>query len=475
LYKLAVFLVSAFLLALPAARAQQQPSRQSGQSTSQLPLQPDATPGNDGNDVSVPATGILPPSGGNGSSQVQPDTHVLSGAEMLGLGSLRAHRSFFDPVLRITEGADAGLVPGKTDSTSLIGGGFALDQQWSRSHLIMQYYGSRILDYPDSVFDSSYHNLSFSQTITFGRWIVRLRDDLIISPQSNFGGLDIAGAPLPASDAALTSVTPQLEPAQTIQTGWAERVDNTPLGEVDYSLSRRSTVTLTGSYGLLHFLHSGFIDGNNPQGRAGYTYLLTPKDSIGITYNYSLMRFVGTPSRTQSHLAQVSFAHSILARWAFQLSAGPQLFQLESFGLPSGGQWTWSVTSNLTYHTRRTNYSLAYFREITSGSGVILGAETNGLTATISRSLTRNWVGSLNGGYARNTSLTPTQNSNFGYSFVGVNLGRPLGRHLHFDLNYQHQQQKSPGGCLVATCGLNMGRNIGSIGLEWHPLGARRE
>ena len=223
------------MLALPTARAQLQPGRQNGQSAPQLPLQPDATRGNDGNDVPAAATGILPPSGGNGSSQVQPDTHVLSGAEMLGLGSLRAHLSFFDPVLRITEGADTGLAPGKTDSTSLFGGGFALDQQWSRSHLIVQYYGSKLLDYPDSVFDSSYHNLSFSQTITLGRWVFRLRDDLLVSPQANFGGLDITGAPLPAFDAALTSVTPQLEPAQTIQTGWAERVDNTPLAEVDYS------------------------------------------------------------------------------------------------------------------------------------------------------------------------------------------------------------------------------------------------
>jgi hypothetical protein len=187
------------------------------------------------------------------------------------------------------------------------------------------------------------------------------------------------------------------------------------------------------------------------------------------------MRFVGTPSRVQSHLAQVSFAHTILGRWAFQLSAGPQLFQLQNFGLPSSGRWTWSVTSNLIYQTRRTNYSLEYFREITSGSGVILGAETNALTATISRSLTHSWLGSLNGGYGRNTNLTPSQNSSFGYSFVGANLGRPIGRHLRLSLNYQYQQQTNTGGCLVANCGLNTGRNIGSIGLEWHPLGVRME
>jgi hypothetical protein len=472
LYKLAPLLIT-FLLAVPAARAQQPSARDSGQPSSELPLQPDATGRSDGDEVPVPATGNLSSPGG--SSQAQPDTHVLSGGETLGLGSLRARRPFFDPVLSITEGADTGLTPGRTASTSSIGGGFALDQQWSRFRLIVQYSGSKLLTYPRSIYDSSYHHLSFAQTITFGRWVVRLRDDLLLSPQSNFGGLDLAAAPLPASDAALTSVTPQIEPAQTIQTGWAQRLDNTPLGEVDYSLSRRATVTWVGSYGLLHFLHSGFIEGNNPQGRVGYTYLLTHKDSVGITYNYSLMRFIGTPSRTQSHLAQVSFAHSLLGRWAFQVSAGPQLFQLQNFGLPSNGRWTWSITSNLTYQARHVGYSLGFFREITSGSGVMLGAKTNGLTATINRSLTRYWSGSLNGGYARNSDLTPTQNSQFSYWFAGANLGRPLGRHLHFGLNYQYQQQKSTGACLVVSCGLNLGRNIGSVGLEWHPLGVRTE
>jgi hypothetical protein len=475
LYRVALFIIFTSLLALPAAWAQQPTvngSQSSDASQPLAPLAPGAATGSSGTAAS-PAGSV---SGDQASTQIQPDTHILSGAEMLGLGFLHAPHSFFDPVLRISEGADTGLVQGITESSTSIGGGFALDQQWGRFHLITQYYGAKLLYYPASSFSSSYHDLSFSPTLAFGRWAVHLREDLHVSPEQSFGGLDIAGAPLPASDAALTNVTPLLEPPETIATGWAERLDNTSLADIDYSLSRRSTVTLSGSYGLLHFFSPGYIDGNTVQGHVGYTYLLTPRDSMAITYNYSLMRFTGTTTRTVSHLAQLSFAHTLTARWSFQVAAGPQLFQLEGLGLSSGGQLTWSLTSGLTYQTHHNAYALQYFRGITGGSGVILGAETEGVTASISRALTRYWSGALNTGAARNTGLVPSQAlPQFDYWFAGANVGRPLGRHFHINLNYAYQQQSQSGSCPVLSCGLNTERNVGSFSLEWHPLGVRRE
>lgn len=395
---------------------------------------------------------------------------------MLGLGFLRGQHSFFDPVVRITGGADTGLVLGTTEYMSSIGGGFAEDQQWGRLHLITQYYGAKFFYFPQGSFSSSYHDLSFSPTLTLGRWVVHLREDLRVSPEQNFGNLEIAGAPLPASDAALTDVAPLIEPPQTIATGWAERLDSTSLVEADYSLSRRSTVTFSGSYGLLHFFQAGYINGTTAQGHAGYNYLLTRKDSLALTYNYSLMSFTGVTNRTVSHLAQLSFSHTLAGRWSFQAGGGPDLLQFEGLGLPSGHQLTWSVTSGLTYQTHHNTYALQYFRGIAGGSGVLFGAETEGLTASISRAITRYWLGSLNGGAARNTGLVPSVAvPEFDYWFAGANLGRPLGRHFHFNLSYAYQQQSQSGGCPVLSCGLDSNRNVGSLSLEWHPLGTPRE
>ena len=95
-------------------------------------------------------------------------------------------------------------------------------------------------------------HLSFAPTLTFGRWVVRSRDDLALAPQGGFNGLGFEGAPL-AADTALTNVTPLLEPGDDILTAWTERLDNTSFGEVDYSLSRRTTMTFVGSYTVTAF------------------------------------------------------------------------------------------------------------------------------------------------------------------------------------------------------------------------------
>jgi hypothetical protein len=234
-------------------------------------------------------------------------------------------------------------------------------------------------------------------------------------------------------------------------------------------------MTLVGSYGLLHFLRPGYISGNTAQGRAGYTYLLTPRDSIGLTYDYALMRFTGAASSTQNHLVQLSFAHTLAGRWSFQLAGGPQFLLLENSGFSSGGRWTWSATSSLAYLTHHNGLSLGYFHGITGGSGVILGAETDALTGSISRSLAR-WLGSLNSGYTRNATLVASGSSaQFNSWFAGAHLARPLGRHFRVGLNYSYQQQTGTGSCPVLSCGLSTARNVGSLSLEWHPLGVRTE
>lgn len=466
----ASFLIVALLLALSPIYAQQ-PATNNGQSvaSTSAPTAPIAPYAENGGSTGV---GVLSPAGGQGLLVVQADTHVLSGAEMLGLGFLRAPQSFFDPMLSITQGADTGIVPGVVDSTTTVGGGFALDEQWARLHLITLYNGSRSFYHPNAPLPGSSQRLSFAPTLTFGRWVVRLRDDLTLAPQGGFNGLGLEGAAL-AGDAALTNVTPLLEPGDDVLTAWIERLDNTSFGEVDYSLSRRATMTFVGSDTELHFLHSGYIDSDNPHGRAGYTYLLTPRDSIGLVYDYSLMRFSGYSSQTQTHLAQFSFAHTLVGRWAFQLSAGPQFVRLEDFGPLSGNQWSWSLTSSLTYQTHHANYLLTYVRGVTSGAGVIIGAETNVATVTVSRTLSRYWLGILNAGYAQNQPLVGA--GQFTDWFAGANLIAPMGRHFRAVLNYSYLQQTNTGVCIVANCGLTMGRNIGNVRLEWHPLGIPRE
>jgi hypothetical protein len=95
-------------------------------------------------------------------------------------------------------------------------------------------------------------------------------------------------------------------------------------------------------------------------------------------------------------------------------------------------------------------------RGLSSGSGVFAGAESNIITLAAHRQFTRNWLGSINGGYAINNSLAPvgTPTVRFDNWFAGASIGRGIGRHVEVNFNYAIQRQNSPAACPVTSCGV---------------------
>ena len=71
----------------------------------------------------------------------------------------------------------------------------------------------------------------------------------------------------------------------------------TNLATVDIAqhLTPRSTVTLTGGYGIGHFTDNsdGLIDSRQTAVQAGYNYILSRKDQIGVLYGYQKFQFPG--------------------------------------------------------------------------------------------------------------------------------------------------------------------------------------
>ena len=395
----------------------------------------------------------------------QPDTHFLSGAERIGLGSLEALRSIFDPALRITQSADAGIVAGHTNSVTSLGGSLVFERHGKQSHLIALYNGAHTFYRPDSAFDRPYHGFAVSEELRRGRWTLRLRDDMALSPESAFGNLPTGGA-APGPDSGLTSIKPSLAPSDTISTGRTKRLSNTALGELSYALTRRTAMTFVGSYGVLHFLDSGFIGSRQTSGHMGLDYAVNAKNSVALSYGFDDLRFSGTTSRMQSHLMQIALGRKITGRLALQLAAGPQM----NYGLLNGNSWGWSMFSALSYQQRFSGYSLSYFRGITGGSGVLLGSQTNTITASAVHQFARSWSASASGGYARNNSLTSNgaTASRFQNWFGGVSLGRSLGQHARMGMNYTFQDQKGIGNCPVASCGVQSPRHQITVSLEWH-------
>jgi hypothetical protein len=396
------------------------------------------------------------------SSRPQADTHTLSSIERLGTGSLEAVTSFVDPSFRFNQSMDTGVIPGTSNKTSVtsMGMSLAFDNNTGRSHLIGTYSGAHLLYRPDRGNDTTNYNLSLSEELRWARWTLRLREDLQISPEAAFGGLDTGGV----------SAQVAAGMADTILTQRAKRVNNGAAAEINYYLSRRSVLTVAGAYNLLHFNEAGYINNQSVTGRIGYDYALSPKNTVGLLYNYTRTAYSANNPLLQADTAQLAFGRKITGRLAFQISAGPQL--LRSAG--SSRILGWNMNTATTYQTRHIEYSLSYAHGTATGSGVFSGTHNDTVAVGMNYSLTPSWTGTVNGGYAFNKALLPVPGyaSSFGNWYGTANLGRTLGRHFRFLVNYGYQQQNGAGGiCPVAACGgVTPSRHIVGGTLEWHPF-----
>jgi hypothetical protein len=405
------------------------------------------------------------------STQMRADTHTLASIETLGMGSLGALTSFVDPSFRFSQSGQTGTTT-TSNGTSSLGMNLAFDHNWSRSRLTGFYNGAKVLYYPNSVANAAYHNFGIAEELHLDRWVFRIREDLMSSPEATLGGTDIGGLVLSNNASVLNGLQPTTGASDTILTQRARRLQNTASGELNYHLSRRSIVTGAGSYASLTFADGGFIDTHRIGGRFGYDYLLSPKNTIGLIYDYSRTSFGAISPHLQTDSVQLSFGRRLTGRLAFQVMGGPQKI---SQGTGSR-QLTWTVSNNIQYQTRRTGYSLAYSHSSAGGSGVFSGASNHTIGGNVHYALSQGWSASTGAGYAFNQNLAPTTGTvaHFGAWYGSAALERVIGRHLHFALNYGFQLQNAGSGvCPVAGCGSTASRQTVGVTVEWHPMSIR--
>jgi len=471
-------------LGVNAQSQQQQQQQQSPPATVPVQPIPPLAPANNSNDSgAVPtARGVSSPDAGasDNSAQAAPDTHALSGAEYFTVGSLGKTHNIFDPSFSFSEFGDTGIqtAQGQTQlaSETIVGGSLSLAHSWNHYTFTMAYNGGATF-YPTagSQYNYSFNDLSVSQSMTWQRWKVLLRDDLQASPQAAFGGEGMGGPGQlglgGGGNGVLGVLVPSNVPGQTIQTGQAMRLMNTSVGELDYAFTRRTSITFSGSYGLLHFIDPGYVDSRQLYGQVGLNYLMDSKNSIGLMAGYGLSTFPGTNQKSETENVQVSYGRKVTGRLALQLSAGPQRNRLYNFVGNAGPQWGWTLQSSLTYARPRTSYTLSYGHMISSGSGVFYASTTDTVSASMRHQLTRDWGATLNSGYSKSENLVPsaTAANSFNTWYAGANLGRPLGRHVTFGLSYgAFGQTNAAGVCPVANCGIAAVRHNFGVNLAWH-------
>ena len=415
-------------------------------------------------------------------AQVEPDTSTLSGAEVFSVGSLQHSRNVFDPSITISSLGESGglgtLAPAQKGlrSNSMLGGALDFNRIWSRYHLAASYNGGENI-YSGYLPNSSFHNGSVAQDVEWQRWHLRLRDDFTAAPGATFtgggmGGPGLLGEFSSTLGGSLNTINQKFLPTESIQTGPAKRYRNTALGQAEYAFSRRSAVTFSGSYGLLHFTDAGYVSSHMLNAQVGYDYLMDPKNSIAVLASYGKIDYTGTMTSTADYTAELAYGRKITGRLAFQAAAGPEQIRATGSGNGNFRLLKVGVHSALKYELRRSGFSLAYARGVTGGSGAFFGATADTFTGSLHHQFTRFWSGSSHSGYAFNRSLVPAgfATSSFHDWFVGANVDRQLGRHAQVGFSYAVQEQSSPAVCPVASCGGTGFQQSFGMTVNWHLL-----
>lgn len=422
---------------------------------------------------------------------LQENTVSLSGIRAYTPGPTGEERSFLLPSLQITGVWDSNpyYQPGGSKELYVGTGAWSLDLQRikRRSQLNLSYAGGEIVSSRPlpSNFGTDLGKYETYQSLQLGyeynglRWKSILMDQFSFLPESSFGFSGFNG--LPGFGAGLgipisPNVTPLnnvLAPNQSILTGYSRRISNVSAAEADYSFTPRTSLSMSGSYGILQYISSGFYDTNYYGGSIGLDHLLTRRDQLGLAYDYENINFLGMGEYIETHSVQIAYGRKITGKLSLKLSAGPMLNIINQPGGPSVTSVFASTSDSLLYLLRGGDLHSNYTRSTSPGAGVFFGAETDQVTGGFSHRLSRRYFFSLDGGYAHNKSLSGVgiilNGSTFDTVQGGATLSTSLGERMSFFMSYQLQQQSTNTSvCTAGQCGRSFLRNVASVGINWH-------
>lgn len=406
----------------------------------------------------------------------QPDTTPLTGLERPTLGNPAMRHSYWVPGLQYGGTIESGPLGASNSSdwfaTNYFGGNLSLLKGGSRSTLALNYSGGGVTTTQRGERNGWYQQLAAAQVFQFKRWQWQWADQFAYLPEAQFGFGVGTGLAIPGTGGSLEPNLPgMLQPNQSIFTATGPRYSNVAVIQGTYQLSARQSITLGGLDGMLHFTQAQNVNSSNYVGNVGYDYALTKVDSIGLMYRFGAYHFLGQPQAYGDSSISVAYGRKITQRLALQAYGGPDFI---NYRVPIGGasgRISAMGAVNLTYGLERGSLDIGYNHGLSAGSGVLLGAETDQVTFSGSRRLTRLWSANANIGYARNRALANSNSAGYGsYDdyFAGGGLGRPIGRNLDFALSYTASiQQSPPPGCTGTNCNTDSLQHTITVFLNW--------
>ena len=377
-------------------------------------------------------------------------------------------------------------------------GGLTMQRLWNRYQLAAAYVGGVSFYNRAGIGLEQVHDLQAQQAVLWRTGQLTLRDSFSYLPEGAFGyasyggaggfqlGLGGLGEGLGLLGSGFGGHFGVLGSSQLGSLGQGPRLTNVAIVDVVQGLSPRSSVTAAGSFGLVHFSDSGqafggsqgLINTQEVAGQAGYSYQLTHKDQIGLSYGYQAFHFpaalVGTDNVT-SHVVQGMYGHRISGRMDFVIGAGPQWTTIKDPLSGTSSKISGAGRITLRYRFHAASAALSFERYDTSGSGFFAGAQSNIAQANFTKPLGRRYNAEADLGFSHNqrlqSSVAGVIANTYNYAFAGFALRRQFSYNWGAFLGYQWNDQifdTCPVAGAGTTCNRISVRHVGTIGVDWH-------
>jgi hypothetical protein len=343
-----------------------------------------------------------------------------------------------------------------------------------------------------------FQTLSISQGLVTHGWAMGVSDSVAYLPQSPTTGL--SGIP-GVGDLGLQPIADPLLPAQSVLTNYAKRVSNSLSGNIERRLSGRTSISGTGSYGILRFVgndNSG-LDSTQIGGQAGINYLLDRRSSVSANVQYSTFSYTSNASSFNTRGLNLQYSRQLTKTISMDASVGPQWvsgFEAEPVGTPLHEFLPGSVNAfaivrpadtttttvpvpsrlglatnvGLSIALKSMTAGISYSHGVNGGSGIQTGAIADNFAVSAQRTYGRKWSASITGAYTRTSGLVDDNISSSVYG--GVQANRRLTSTLSAFLSYTgiHQAVDST---LAAQNAFNGFTQSFSIGITFAPRMAR--
>jgi hypothetical protein len=411
---------------------------------------------------------------------ITPDDHALTGGELAGIGSWENRQSYFDPSLRFVETLDSNPASlasnnGSYRGFSAFGASLRLLQYLGRDTKLL-YSGAVRYDSRAAVqgYDqvTNTQNFAFGSALHMGKLTLRLADQVQYSQGSGFGLAGMEGMGLTGQQNSLlglqsmpTPLRSDLAPNQSVLIGRVGVVDNATLAELDARLSDRDTVTVEGSYGILHFDSSQFASAEQSAAVGGYNRKLTDHDSIALEAAVARIQYQRLQGSIDTEYLSLLYSRQITGSLSFVIGGGPQRAQPHLTPGPNPQRLNGQGRCMIQFHASRFGLSASATHAVTNGSGVLQGTKTSTAQGSLSLAFSPLWTASLSSGFSRNVDLnTPSRYDTLFTSFV---LNHRMGHYANIFLSYDLQRQTSGTVCTGPACAYGGLRNVFGLGLSW--------